>query len=179
MKINIMLKVFPIMSKTLRFNISPKMTDLLLDFHTKNKELGKPEYKKQWEQFIQDNSDSIAQEERKLVNAGFNGDIHQKMFTSVKYYLSKKTNENNDPKERRTYVHIDKQILEAMNNHIVSNKENQEFTPAKGYKNFCESSEQELIIEKNRLKTTSELTDDEIDFKIKKTYKNRYFILCK
>jgi hypothetical protein len=167
------------MSKTLRFNISPEMTDALVGFHTNYKDLGKDEYKKQWEQFIQDNSDLIAQEERTLVNAGFNGDITHKMFTSVRYYLSKKTNDKRDPKERRAYVHIDKQILEAMDTHIVSNKDDDTFTPAKGYKEFYETNEQELIIERSRLKTSSELTDDEIDFKIKKTYKNRYFILCK
>ena len=66
-----------------------------------------------------------------------------------------------------------------MDTHIVSNKDDDTFTPAKGYKEFYETNEQELIIERSRLKTSSELTDDEIDFKIKKTYKNRYFILCK
>ena len=167
------------MSRTLRFNISPEMTEKLQDFHNINKELGKKEYKKQWSTFTQDNSDIIAQEQRTLMNAGFTGDINQKLFTSVKYYLSKKSNEKTDPKERRTYVHIDKPILEAMNDHIVTNKDNDGYTPAIGYSSFCENYEQELIIEKNRLKMVSELTDKEIEFKIKKTYKNRYFILCK
>ena len=167
------------MSRTLRFNVSQKMTDILLEFHTNNKDLGKNEYKKQWDQFILDNSDTIAKEERTLVNAGFNGNITQKMFTSVRYYLSKKTNDKTDPKERRTYIHINKEILEAMNNHIVCNKDHTNFTPANGYKEFYEQNEQELIIEKSRLKTSSELTDKEIEFKIKKTYKNRYFILSK
>lgn len=167
------------MSRTLRFNISPEMSEILLSFHAENKDLGKSEYKKQWEQFIQDNNETISKEERTLVNAGFSGDITQKMFTSVRYYLSKKSNDKPEPKERRAYVHIDKQILEAMNNHIVSSKDKSDFTPAKGYKEFYETNEQELIIEKNRLKTSTELTDKEIEFKIKKTYKNRYFILCK
>ena len=167
------------MSRTLRFNFSEKMTNNLLEFHRKNKDLKNSDYKKQWQQFMEDNSEMIAHEERTLVNAGFSGNINQKMFTSVKYYLSKKSNEKVEPKERRVYIHIDKQILEAMNNHIVTNKDNQDYTPAKGYKNFYETNEQEIIIEKNRLKTTSELTDQEIEFKIKKTYKNRYFILSK
>ena len=179
MKINIDWNSIQNMSRTLRFNVSNEMTDLLLSFHTENKDLGKSEYKKQWEQFIQDNNEIITKEERTLVNAGFNGDITKKMFTSVRYYLSKKTNDNSEPKERRAYVHIDKKILEAMNDHIVSNKNNSGFTPAKGYKEFYENNEQDLIIEKTRLKTSTELTDKEIEFKIKKTYKNRYFILCK
>ena len=55
------------MSRTLRFNVSQKMTDILLEFHTKNKDLGKNEYKKQWDQFILDNSDTIAKEEKTLL----------------------------------------------------------------------------------------------------------------
>ena len=167
------------MARVLRFNISPEMTVKLQEFHEKNKELGKKEYKKQWGSFIEDNNDAVAQQERTLLNAGFTGDVNQKLFTSVKYYLSKKSDEKSDPKERRTYVHIDKPILEAMNDHIVVNKETDGYTPAIGYTEFCQQYEQELIIEKNRLKMVSELTDKEIEFKIKKTYKNRYFILCK
>ena len=167
------------MSKTLRFNISPEMTTLLEEFHSTNKDLKRNEYKKQWESFIDENRDMISSEERKLINIGFQGDIEKKLFTSVKYYLSKKTNDKNEPKERRAYVHIDKHMLETMDEHITNNKDNTNYTPAKGYTSFCEMYEQELIIEKNRLKTSSELTDKEIEFKIKKTYKNRYFILCK
>lgn len=167
------------MSKTLRYNISPEMTKKLHEFHNKNKECSKKEYKKQWMSFVDSNSDFIAQEERTLMNAGFNGNVVQKLFTSVKYYLSKKPEDKPDPKERRVYIHIDKDVLEAMNDHIVSNKDTDEYTPAKGYTQFCEQYEQELIIEKNRLKSVSELNDKDIEFKIKKTYKNRYFILSK
>ena len=167
------------MSRTLRFNISKEMSEILHSFHEENKDLGKSEYKKQFIPWIIDIAVRFVKEERTLVNAGFNGDIIQKMFISVRYYLSKKKNDKPEPKERRAYVHIDKQILEAMDNHIQCSKDSSNFTPAKGYKEFYEQNEQELIIEKNRLKTSTELTDKEIEFKIKKTYKNRYFILCK
>jgi len=167
------------MSRTLRFNISQEMTDFLKEFHSKNQTLERNEYKKQWESFIDENRDMISSEERKLMNQGFEGDIEKKLYTSVKYYLSKKSNDKNEPKERRAYIHIDKHVLESMDDHITSTKQTAEYTPAKGYTNFCETYEQELIIEKNRLRTISELNEKEIEFKIKKTYKNRYFILCK
>ena len=167
------------MSRTLRFNLSKEMTLLLTEFHNKNKDQSKKEYKKQWEMFSKDNSAAIVKEERSLINVGFSGDIHKKLFTSVKYYISKKSTEKPEPKDRRTYVHIDKNILESMNDHIVTNKDDGNYTPAKGYSDFCERYEQELIIERTRLKTTTELNDKEIEVKIKKTYKNRYFILCK
>ena len=167
------------MARVLRFNISPEMTEKLREFHEKTKHLGKIEYKKQWSSFIEVNNHDVAQEERTLLNCGFTGNVEKKLFTSVKYYIGKKSEEKADPKERRTYIHIDKNIIEVMNDHIISNKDTDNYTPAIGYSAFCEQYEQELIIEKNRLKTVSELTDKEIEFKIKKTYKNRYFILCK
>jgi len=167
------------MSRTLRFNISQEMTVILHDFHSKNNTLVRDEYKKQWQSFIVDNRDIILSEQRTLMNMGFKGNIEKKLYTSVKYYLSKKSNENYEPKDRRGYIHIDKSMLDTMDQHVTNNKDNTEYTPAKGYSNFCEKYEQELIIEKNRLRTISELNEGEIEFKIKKTYKNRYFILCK
>ena len=121
----------------------------------------------------------IKEEERKLLNEGCSGDIVQKLFTSVKYYISKRPNEKNEPKERRQYVHINKDILSAMNDHIVENKDDENFTPARGYELFISENEREVLIEKNRLITISDLSEKDAELKIKKTYKNRYFILCK
>ena len=36
-----------------------------------------------------------------------------------------------------------------MNHDIISNKDTEKYTPAKGYSHFCEEYEQEIMIEKN------------------------------
>ena len=167
------------MSKTLRFNISTEMSGILTDFHTKNKDSDRKQYREAWNLFIDEHSELISKEERDLVSAGFRGDIEQKLFTSVKYYLSKKTGDKIEPKERRQYVHICKNILLAMNEHIDEKKNEDGYTPAKGFEDFSQKYESEIRIETERLRTTSELTIKQIEFKIKKTYKNRYFILTK
>lgn len=166
------------MAKVLRFNLSQPMTDKLNEFHAKYFDESKKDYKINWQTFIENNREFIEMEERTLINSGFTGDIHTKLYTSVKYYISKKKDKN-DPKERRDYVHINKDMLSAMDNHILENTKNADYTPAKGFTDFVGKHETELILETNRLRTSSELSTKEIEFKIKKTYKNRYFILRK
>ena len=165
------------MSKTFRFNVSPEMYNLLDVFNTKHKDKPRKEYTQEWVSFIKNNNDIIQTEERRLSNLGFEGDIQKKLFTSVKYYISKRSKQE-EPKDRRQYVHIDKSILNKMNDHLNTNKEKVGFKPSKGYGDFCDMYENEIIIEKIRLQTF-DLTIEEVELKIKKTYKNRYFILCK
>ena len=162
---------------TFRFNVSPEMYKLLESFNNKNKDKSRKEYSQEWEKFIESNNDIIQTEERRLANLGFEGNIQKKLFTSVKYYIGKKTAAK-EPKERRQYVHIDKSILNKMNDHINTNKETPGFKPSRGYTEFCEMYESDLIIEKTRLQTF-DLNIEDVELKIKKTYKNRYFILCK
>ena len=165
------------MPQILRFNLSPEINQLLNGFNEKNKHLENKEYKEEWLKFVKDNTQSINIEERRLVNIGFNGDINKKLFTSVKYYLKTKT--TNEPKERRQYVHIEKKVLQMIDEHIEKNINEKTYTPAKGFTNFCENYESHLKIEKDRLRTQSDLSVDDIGQKIKKTYKNRYFILSR
>ena len=167
------------MPKILRFNICNEISSKLVDFHNKNKETEHKQYKEEWNKFVEENSELISQQERNLVNIGFRGDIEQKLFTSVKYYISKKNEEKTEPKERRTYVHICKKILLSMDEHIIENKNEEGYTPANGFSKFSQIYELELNIEKERLRITSELSIKDIELKIKKTYKNRYFILIK
>ena len=169
------------MSKTLRFNLSTDISARLIHFNNKYKESNSSEYKKQWKVFLEENRQTIADEERRLENMGFSGDVIKKMYTSVKYYIRKKQEDdgNNEPKKRRAYVHIDKKFLTMIDEHIETNKNEDNYTPAQGFTEFCNMYETELTIEKDRLRTSSELNMDEIEFKIKKTYKNRYFILNK
>jgi hypothetical protein len=40
------------------------------------------------------------------------------MFKSAKYYFRKKSTEKKDPAKRRTYINVDKELINAMDNHI-------------------------------------------------------------
>jgi len=100
------------------------------------------------------------------------------MFHSVKYYFSKKSNEKTKAKKRRVYISISKQILSDINNHIQKFVLRDNIKPSVGYSLFVEEYKDLINKEYERL-TTKELSKEDIELKLKKTYKNRYFIYNK
>jgi hypothetical protein len=83
-------------------------------------------------------------------------------------------------KKSSKYTTMNKAVLEEMDNHIISSMRiNRAYTPAGGYTEFCERYAAILLIETERLKSTERLSDDMITCKIKKTYKNRYFMMTR
>ena len=83
-------------------------------------------------------------------------------------------------KKSSKYTTMNKAILEEMDNHIITSmRTNRAYTPAGGYTEFCERYAHILHVETERLKLVERLSEDAITKKIKKTYKNRYFMLSK
>jgi hypothetical protein len=80
-----------------------------------------------------------------------------------------------DGKEKRKYIKISQAILAIMDEHIHQNIVNKGYTPANGHKQFCEMNQTKLRVEMNNIK----MENDTFFQKIKKTYKNRYFIATK
>jgi len=101
------------------------------------------------------------------------------MFTSARYYFRKKGTEKKEPRMRCSYVGIQKELLDAMDNHISLNMNVREhaFKPSNGFTEFCKENIELLQREVDLLIKFNIVTCDEIKKKIKKTYKNRYFIL--
>jgi hypothetical protein len=100
------------------------------------------------------------------------------MFKSARYYFRKKSTEKKTPKERRTYIHVEPELLEAMDAHIARKIVLlKDYQPKSGFANFCEENMD--VLRKNVAYICSKgVTDSRvIQDKIKKTYKNRYFML--
>ena len=89
---------------------------------------------------------------------------------------SKKSNIKNEPKERRKYVSLNKEILEEMDKNILSGLTNKNFKPSEGFDNFCEKNK-DLIKKEIEVLLDKKIESEDIIMKIKKTYKNRYFML--
>jgi hypothetical protein len=82
--------------------------------------------------------------------------------------------------KKRGYIIMDPATLVLMDNHIktaLTNDNN--FTPAKGYNHFCENNINILQTEIRRMFIEDKISAPEIITKIKKTYKNRCFILTR
>ena len=99
------------------------------------------------------------------------------MFKSARYYFRKKSTEKKEPQKRRMYIGVEKELLEAMDKHILQNVKNKEYKPSDGFSIFCKENIEILQEEVNRLCKCGLTNHIEIKDKIKKTYKNRYFML--
>jgi hypothetical protein len=76
--------------------------------------------------------------------------------------------------KKRQYIKLTNETLVIIDNHIKQNINNKDYTPANGHKQFCLNHIQLLKKEMVNIKMNNV---DEFFEKIKKTYKNRYFII--
>jgi hypothetical protein len=114
---------------------------------------------------------------RRLKELGYEGDIIDKMFKSCRYYFRKKSTEKKEPTKRRIYVGMQKEMLEAMDDHIKTNIGIGNFKPSIGFDEFCKENI-DLLKEEVAALCRAGMTDPvDIKAKIKKTYKNRYFLV--
>ena len=133
-------------------------------------------FKDSWNTWVEENEDVIQSEINRLTNLEYKGDILDKMFKSARYYFRKKSVELKIVKPRRQYISIDRELLSSMDIHIRENMFCEDYQPKTAFINFCIENESAV---KNTLRNILEqgIIDSKlIQDKIKKTYKNRYFI---
>lgn len=88
--------------------------------------------------------------------------------------------EREEDKPQRTYCVMNADVIKAMDKHLLSIMKEPKFKPANGYKQFCEQHMDILRQEIARLiQVDAMMTSEKLSEKIKKTYKNRYYILSK
>lgn len=185
-----------------RYKFSDMITVQLNNFAQIHKHESRQDFKDSWDSWIENNKEVIQLETNRLEQMGFQGNIEDKMYKSTRYYFCKKTNEKKQPQKRRKYVSISKELINAMdihieiclrhmnvdmNNDVVDNlqKENNNnpneyivynYKPSTGFINFCETNYYLVQNEKDRIYKESKMNNEDIELKLKKTYKNRYFI---
>lgn len=170
--------VLTIPTNIYRYKFSNEFMEKMYQFSKIHQYDDRQGFKEAWEQWVENNIDDINHEIRCLENSGYRGDVLDKMFKSARYYFRKKETEKKAPKERRTYVSCHKDTLDAMDNHILSGLETDpEYKPANGFQTFCSDH---ITILKNEIQHLfqAKMEDSvEIQDKLKKTYKNRYFMM--
>jgi CRISPR/Cas system-associated protein Cas10 (large subunit of type III CRISPR-Cas system) len=96
------------------------------------------------------------------------------MFKSARYYFRKKV-ENVEETPRKKYISLSPIFLEQIDIYIserLSSPANS--SPADLYCDFCQNKK-ELIFE--QIQELIDLTSEEICIKLKKTFKNRFYVL--
>lgn len=160
-----------------RYKFTEEFMEQLYNFSKIHQYDDRKDFKEAWKIWTEENGEIIDTENRRLLNLGYEGDVLDKMFKSARYYFRKKNTEKKEPAQRRQYISVNKELLDAMDNHIQTKIYDVDYQPKKGFVEFCKENETILkdtimsIIEKG-------IKDSElIEHKIKKTYKNRYFML--
>lgn len=160
-----------------RYKFSEDFTKPLYQFSKIHQYDHRKDFKEAWNIWIEENEDLISKEVRRLTELDYKGDILDKMFKSARYYFRKKSTEKKEPQKRRVYVGIQSELLAAMDNHISANKKNDNYKPSTGFDEFCKEYIEILKVEVTSLFKSGITDSEEIKKKIKKTYKNRYFML--
>jgi hypothetical protein len=158
-----------------RFKFTKDFMEELFTFSKIHQYDERNDFKDAWQIWTEDNEEIINNEIKYLTDLKYDGDIMDKMFKSARYYFRKKSTEKKDPKQRRQYISVTRELLDAMDFHIEENIQNENYQPKTGFILFCK--ENEILIKEALTKIFEQgIKDMElIQNKIKKTYKNRYF----
>jgi|688.fasta_scaffold21273_12 hypothetical protein len=160
-----------------RYKFTNEFTEELYKFSKIHQYDHRNDFKEAWNKWIEENCYIIDEEIRRLTNLGYDGNIIDKMFKSARYYFRKKSTEKKAPSKRRCYIGVQKEFLEAIDNHINENINTENFKPSEGFDDFCKKNTELLKQEVFTLYRAGMTNSDEIKNKIKKTYKNRYFLI--
>jgi len=167
-------------TKIYRFKFSPKFLEHLKEFSRIHRFDTASAFKDNWEIWCDENKDIIEEESNKLKEKGYCGKVLVKMYKSARYYFKTKSNKKSEPVKRRNYIGLDSEFRDLMDNHIENICARREMKPADGFVNFIDEEKyiDKINTETIRLKSYN-FKEEEIFAKMKKTYKNRYFIYQK
>jgi hypothetical protein len=136
-------------------------------------------FKEAWKIWSDENEELIIDEINRLEQYNYRGNIMEKMYKSARYYFRKKGTKKNEPKERCEYVNVQKNLIDVMDKHIYDHINEETYKPSSGFVDFCNSNVQFIKEEVSHLIKYGYKDPNEIKNKIKKTYKNRYFLIIK
>jgi hypothetical protein len=169
-----------------RFKLSDSMVDALLQFSKTHQNDDRETYKDAWIFWKRDSAITAAfeNESKRLKMLGYRGSeesIEDKIFKSGRYYFRNKSFIKAPPTKRCKYIPMSKELITAMDNHIITNAPNT--PPALLFVNFCQKHVDVVNDEMARLcnpilverEGREGSCEPSIISKIKKTYKNRVF----
>ena len=164
-------------STIFRFKFTEEFMEELHNFSKIHQYDHRKDFKDAWVKWTEENQDIIAKEVDRLVAMGYPNEddiVDDKMFKSARYYFRKKSAVKPEPKQRRQYIGVDHELLENMDIHIRTNIYNDDYKPKTAFIMFCK--EYDTIL-RQTIEQMSISDAKMIQEKIKKTYKNRYFML--
>tara|TARA_B110000259_G_scaffold12113_2_gene13022 strand:- start:1308 stop:1856 length:549 start_codon:yes stop_codon:yes gene_type:complete len=164
-----------------RFNFDDAVVDAVTEFAKTHEHDCAADYKEAWTLWCGENEELIRMETGRLTGIGYDGDVLDKMYKAGRYYFRTKKTAKTVPKTRRNYISVDGALISKMDEHIYENIKRGDFSPARGFDLFEKAEAASIEDEIARLNEETKDDDVKIEMsqKIKKTYKNRYFILSR
>jgi len=156
-----------------RYKFSETFTAELYEFSKIHQHDDRATFKQAWTTWLEESDELVSSEVKRLTELGYDGNILNKMYKSSRYYFRKKSTEKKAPVERRPYICVTEDLLTCMDRHI---SQIQKKKPGVSFVEFCQSNEVLLQEEVKWLCSKGLKDPNDIKEKIKKTYKNRYFI---
>jgi hypothetical protein len=164
------------MTNIYRFKFSKQLYDILIPFVNNNKYSDTNSFNDNWNTWLIQYKNIIDNENKLLLSNGYQGDINIKLYKSAKYYYKNKiASKNKSIKKRKKYLSIDIHLLNLIDNHINTFRIN--IKPHYAYTLFMDSYKNDINLERKRLSHI--LNNIQFNNKMKKTYKNRFYILNK
>jgi hypothetical protein len=160
-----------------RYKFTEDFTNEMYKFSKIHQYDHRKDFKEAWKIWLENNDEIVSDEVRRLSNLGYNGDILDKMYKSARYYYRKKSTEKKAQKKRRAYQSVQKNLIQAMDDHVKTHINEEDYKPSEGFDRFCKENLDLLKEEVSILCKNGFTNSEEIKQKIKKTYKNRYFII--
>ena len=164
-------------NKIFRFKFTDDFANELYAFSKIHQHDDRVTFKEAWEIWTKEKSEMVDEEISCLSTVGYQGDILEKMFKSARYYFRKKPSNKKEPAKRRPYINVSKELLLSMDEHINTHLNDNDYKPKNGFDDFCTSNID--ILKEGIAKICKDgITDPAlIHEKMKKTYKNRYFMI--
>lgn len=159
---------------TFRYKFSDNFMGPLTEFARVHKFDDPKIFKDHWDDWVKSNNDLIKGESDRLERLGYTGNVNTKMYKSARYYFKNKSSIKKVPKKRRQYIGLERSLLDSMDEHIEGGGKNTK--PAEAFNKFMDSEKYRFILKQEKARLRSYNMDaEDINTKLKKTYKNRHF----
>jgi len=162
------------MSKIYRHKFSVSFLEQLKGFADLHRFDEIPLFIEHWNIWIERNKEAIGRETMRLKNNGYDKDVLEKMYKSVRYYYKNKPIDKSEPKKRSCYKAISVEQRKNIDNHIDEVIDTKK--PSEAYDDYIVNIKYISLYLSEKKKLINEgKSENEAENKIKKTYKNRYF----
>jgi hypothetical protein len=164
------------MSAIYRFKFTSTIGTAIEQFSNVHKFDDACEFREAWDVWTKENECIIEREKTYLNSLGWTGDLGDKMYKSARYYFKNKSTKK-EVKKRRQYITLDKKFLVDMDKHINELAFIGNMKPAHAYNNFTSRQDYSSKMDE-QIEYFENAGWKEVDIlnKIKKTYKNRYYM---